>query len=94
LGRDAGWNTQQELNFLRHNADVLAPDVVVLLYVSNDTERLDPWQSATRAPATLAGRIYRSLVINSRLFEWAAWAYGAVAGTVDHLGLLPAPGGG
>jgi hypothetical protein len=85
----AGWNTQQELNCLRHNIDVFAPDVVVLLYVTNDNERLDPWEAARRSPPTFANRIYRSLVTNSRLFEWGAWIYTAKLKPADWESLRP-----
>lgn len=82
-----GWNTVEELHFLRHNVDRLAPDVVALLYVMNDADRLSPWETAERAPAGVWGRLYRTLVVHSRLFEWGAWVYAAKLKPTDWAGL-------
>jgi len=82
-----GWNTVQELNCLRRYIDVLEPDVVVLTYVINDTDPIDPWQIARRPPSTFASRLYRTLVVHSRLFEWAAWVYVTKTHTIDWEGL-------
>ena len=82
-----GWNTGEELNCLRRYIDVLRPDVAALLYVANDTEEVDPWEAAQRPPTTLADRLYRTLVVKSRLFEWAAWTYVTKIEPVDWKGL-------
>jgi hypothetical protein len=68
-----GWNTVQELHCLRRNVDRLAPDVVALLYVMNDADHVDPRDAAQRTPASPWGRLYRALVVHSRLFERGAW---------------------
>ena len=34
----SGYNTEQELTFLRRHVDSMAPDLVILLYVENDVE--------------------------------------------------------
>ena len=37
-----GYNSRQELAFLKDNAESLGPDAVVLLYVDNDIDAIDP----------------------------------------------------
>ena len=57
----SGYNTEQELTFLRRHVDSMAPDLVILLYVENDVEpqaenMLDMqrlWENPPGANATL-----------------------------------------
>jgi lysophospholipase L1-like esterase len=78
-----GWNTVQEARFLARNVDRLAPDVVVLLYVINDNERIDPWFVARQPIENWRTWIHRHLVMQSRLYEWASWLYVARIKDVD-----------
>jgi len=67
-----GWNTEQEERFLAANIARLDPDLVLLLYVTNDNE-----PTLADAPGAPAKRVrdvvYETLVLRSRLFEWAAF---------------------
>jgi len=67
-----GWNTVAESSFLEHHIDELAPDLVSLLYVANDTELTEAFDPRRQRNAS---RVYRMLVMHSRLFEWSAWMY-------------------
>jgi len=71
----AGWNTVEEELFLAANIDRLAPDLVVLMYVTNDAEPVPPYRRERQPPARWSTRLYRTLVLRSRLFEWGAYVY-------------------
>lgn len=70
-----GWNTVEEERFLRRWVDTLAPDLVVLLYVANDAEQVNPWMIEHRSARGAGDALYRALVMHSKLFEWAAWVW-------------------
>jgi lysophospholipase L1-like esterase len=82
-----GWNTVEEDRFLSHHIDELAPDLVVLLYVTNDNEPIEPWRRVKQPAATLAEQLYRTLVLRSRLFEWGAFVYKTRVIGIDWPGL-------
>lgn len=82
----AGWNTVEEEHFLAANIERIDPDLVVLLYVSNDNEPLEPWRRAQQPPESRWAAVYRALVLHSRLFEWAAFTTKRLRG-VDWAGL-------
>jgi hypothetical protein len=71
----SGWNTVFEELFVAANIDRLNPDVIVLVYVDNDNELALPFDRAREAPKTAGQRMYRWLLVNSRLFEWAVYVY-------------------
>jgi hypothetical protein len=71
----SGWNTVFEELFVATNIDRLKPDAIVLVYVDNDNELALPFDRAQEQPKTVAQRTYRSLLVNSRLFEWAVFDY-------------------
>ena len=81
-----GWNTVEEERFLATNFERIEPDLVVLLYVTNDNEPVEPWRRAAQPPASRWVALYRALVLRSRLFEWAAFTYTRLQG-VDWAGL-------
>jgi lysophospholipase L1-like esterase len=83
----AGWNTAAEERFLAHHLDALEPDLVVLLYVINDNEVSEPFGREREPPSTWRTRIYRTLVLHSQLFEWAAFTYEARVARPDAEGL-------
>jgi lysophospholipase L1-like esterase len=70
-----GWNTVEEERFLAHNVARLAPDLVVLLDVTNDNEPIPPYRRERQPPETRWEALYRDLVLRSRLFEWGAFVY-------------------
>lgn len=70
-----GWNTLSEEQFLAKTQPVIEPDLVALLYVENDNEPIDPLQRTRQAPQGFGDRLYRTLLLSSRAFEWAAYAY-------------------
>lgn len=70
-----GWNTLSEEQFLAKHQAAIDPDVVVLLYVENDNEPFDPFERARHAPRGLSEKVYRTLLLHSRAFEWAAYVY-------------------
>jgi lysophospholipase L1-like esterase len=78
-----GWDTVEEERFLAANLDRLAPDVIALLYYGNDNESLDPIRRAHQAPSGWTDRLYRTLVLRSRLFEWGAYVYRTRVAPVD-----------
>jgi lysophospholipase L1-like esterase len=69
----AGWNTVAEERFLARHIETLQPDLVVLLYVTNDNEPTEPFRRLRRPATRWSTRLYRALVTRSRLFEWAAF---------------------
>jgi len=73
----AGWNTVMEDRFLETNVARLDPDLVLVLYVVNDNELVDPFSRARRPPTGWASRAYRALLLHSELFEWGAFLYQA-----------------
>jgi|GEM_PF-2436218 len=70
-----GWNTLSEEQFLARTQAVVEPDLVVLLYVENDNEPIDPLARARQASRGFGDGLYRALLLNSRAFEWAAYVY-------------------
>jgi len=82
-GAAAGWNTVEEEHFLAANIDALAPDLVVLLYVTNDNDVVPPYRRERQPPVGWPSRLYRTLVFRSRLFEWGAYVYTARFASVD-----------
>jgi hypothetical protein len=78
-----GWNTVQEERFLTRWADELEPDLVIVMYVENDYERLSPWESEMQPAAGWRTSLYRTLVLRSRLFEWSAWTWHRYRPSVD-----------
>ena len=78
-----GWNTIEEEHFLVANMERLQPDLVVLLYVTNDNEPVEPWRVAKQPPPDLETRLHRWLVLNSRLYEWANFVWVARLGKPD-----------
>jgi len=81
-----GWNTVEEERFLAANIERLEPDLVVLLYVTNDNEPIEPWRRGEQPPESRGVALYRALVLHSCLFEWAAFTYTRLQG-VDWAGL-------
>ena len=71
----AGWNTLAEERFLRRHIAELAPDLIVLLYVTNDNDPSESFRVLRESATRLSTRLYRALVLRSRLFEWAAFVY-------------------
>ena len=77
-----GWNTVEEERFLAGNIERLAPDLVVLLYVTNDNEELDPFVVTRRRTERWPTRVLQTLILRSRLVEWSAFVYRTrIAGT-------------
>ena len=70
-----GWNTVEEDHFLTLHVGEIDPDLLILLYVTNDNEPLEPWRREKQPPRTWLQRLYRVLVLRSRLFEWAVFVY-------------------
>jgi lysophospholipase L1-like esterase len=68
-----GWNTIAERNYLRAEGLGLRPDVVLLVYVTNDNAVSLPWAPAP--PPSTSTRILRWLTGHSRLAELVAYAY-------------------
>jgi len=68
-----GWNTVAERNWLRAEGLALAPDAVLVVYVTNDNAVALPWAPVPPAPAST--RALRWLTDHSRLAELAAYAY-------------------
>ena len=68
-----GWNTVAERNYLRAEGLALEPDVVLVVYVTNDNAVSLPWAPAP--PSSVSTRILRWLTGHSRLVELAAYAY-------------------
>ena len=68
-----GWNTVAERNYLRAEGLALAPDVVLVVYVTNDNAVALPWAPAPTPPVST--RVLRWLTTHSRLAELAAYAY-------------------
>ena len=81
-----GWNTVEEERFLAANFPRLEPDLVVLLYVTNDSDPIEPWRRAAQPPESRWAAFYRGLVLHSRLFEWAAFTATRLRG-IDWHGL-------
>jgi hypothetical protein len=74
-GAVSGWNTVFEAKFVATNLSRLAPDAIVLVYVENDNEIALPFDLERQPPKTARERLYRWLVVHSRLFEWGVFAY-------------------
>ncbi len=70
----AGWNTLEQGRFLRINLPALEPDLVVLTYVVNDRDLDNPLRARKEAE-TVGDRLYRRLILHSRLFEHVAFVY-------------------
>jgi hypothetical protein len=75
-----GWNTIEEERFLAANIAPLAPDLVLLLYVSNDDEPHALREYDERPAPTSSQRLHRALALHSRLYEWALFVYKARIG--------------
>lgn len=71
----AGWNTVAESRFLERHIASLAPDLIVLTYVINDNEPTEPFRRTRAQPKRWTTRLYRALVLRSRLAEWVAFVY-------------------
>ena len=69
----SGWNTVAERNYLRAEGLRFDPDVVVVLYVTNDNELTVPW--APRPPLPPLVRAWQWLGDRSRLVELGTFAY-------------------
>jgi lysophospholipase L1-like esterase len=82
-----GWNSESELAFLEAQAERLAPDHVVLLYVVNDREPIAELRRERAAASGLRERLYRTAVLRSRLVEWAAFVYRSRFPHIDNTGL-------
>jgi hypothetical protein len=87
IGAVAGWNTVAESRFLARHIDTLAPDLIVLTYVVNDNEPTEPFRRTREQPKRWTTRLYRALVLRSRLAEWAAFVYQARFERADAYGL-------
>jgi hypothetical protein len=61
--------------FVAAHGDRLAPDAVVLVYVENDNELTLPFDRERQPAKTLRQRLYRWLVVHSRIFEWGVFVY-------------------
>jgi hypothetical protein len=72
-GAVSGWNTVAERNYLRAEGFRFEPDVVVLVYVTNDNELTVPW--APRPPLPPLVRAWQWLADRSRLVELGTFAY-------------------
>jgi lysophospholipase L1-like esterase len=70
-----GWNTVAEERFLTRHVTHLQPDLVLLLYVINDNELGEAFAAEKKPSTGLSTKVYRSLVLHSELFEWAAFVY-------------------
>jgi hypothetical protein len=68
-----GWNTVAERNYLRAEGLRFEPDLVIVLYVTNDNEITLPW--APQPPLPPSVRAWRWLTDHSRLVEAATFAY-------------------
>jgi hypothetical protein len=82
-----GWNTVAQERFLARHLERLEPDLVVLLYVVNDNEPTEPFRRLHEPASRWSTRLYRALVLRSRLFEWAAFVCQARLGGPDAAGL-------
>jgi lysophospholipase L1-like esterase len=82
-----GWNSVEEEHFLARNIDRLEPDLVLLLYVTNDAEPIPPYRRERQPATRLSTRLYRTLVLRSRLFEWGAYVYATRVGGVNRAAL-------
>jgi hypothetical protein len=71
----AGWNTVFQEMFVAANVERVDPDAIVLVYVQNDNELTLPFDREREPPRTIRQRLYRWLVVRSRLFEWAVYVY-------------------
>jgi lysophospholipase L1-like esterase len=71
----SGWNTLEQERFLRVNLQALEPDLVVLAYVPNDREFDNSFIRVRKEAETVGERLYRSLILHSRLFEHVAFVY-------------------
>lgn len=80
-----GYNTTQEYAFLRAHVGTIDPDIVVLLYVSNDIERaippFDPWSRRSlkgkSAPEALNLILGRSWLYRLGLFAFQGFRAGS-----------------
>jgi hypothetical protein len=79
-----GWNTLEQERFLRVNLRAIEPDLALLVYVDNDRFADNPLVRANKKAETVGERLYRGLIIRSRLFEHVAFVYKSrVAGADD-----------
>jgi lysophospholipase L1-like esterase len=69
----SGWNTVAQRDYLRAEGLRFEPDLVIVLYVTNDNEIALPW--APRPPAPPLARAWQWLSDRSRLVEVATFAY-------------------
>jgi len=76
----SGWNTLEEKRFLEKNIAALDPDLVVLMYVSNDNEPVDAIRRIVARDLTAEDRVIQALMRESRVFEWAAFTWRKAVG--------------
>jgi hypothetical protein len=69
----SGWNTVAERNYLEAEGLRFGPDLVVVLYATNDNEMPVPW--APQPPLPPLVRAWQWLTDRSRLVEMATFAY-------------------
>jgi lysophospholipase L1-like esterase len=87
----AGWNTIAEERFLQRHLAQLAPDLVLLLYVTNDNELGEAYVVTHATDLGWSTRLYQGLVLHSQLFEWTAFVYETrIAPDLTALGRLQA----
>lgn len=70
-----GWNTLEQERFLTTNVADLDPDLVLILYVINDREPDNPFERARLGAVGVGSRLYRFMLMHSRLFEWVAFTH-------------------
>jgi lysophospholipase L1-like esterase len=74
----SGYNTVQELATLREHAAAFRPELIIVGFVPNDVERVDP---ASHAPTTgQALGLHNEMKRHSLLYRWLAPQAGAVFG--------------
>ena len=80
-----GWNTDQELAFLRKHGDDLRPDAVLLVYVHNDVSlqgAFDPW-SGDSFEGKRPPEVLHMLVRGSQLYNLVRHVRGQAADAED-----------
>jgi lysophospholipase L1-like esterase len=76
----SGWNTLEEWRFLEANVERLDPDLLLLMYVSNDNEPVDAIRRVVARTLTTKDRAIQALTTHSRIFEWAAFTWVKIVG--------------